>query len=197
MFISGPPDAPVIYQPLGAQSGGPRLVKITGARTLAAVVERADFGLASVGQHCTLFCAPVFAVDPKDPDQLIAADDVDQAMKVSRDGRSWDVDAKLTSLVTGEGEFLFSTASFGTQASAIAFHTTERRVVFVGTDSNGILMSSNEGRKWRRVPGGDRVPLITSFAFDENTGADLVSSFGRGLWRIEEHAGPMPGGASR
>jgi hypothetical protein len=185
MFISGTSEAPVIYQPL--TFGDPLLVKISGARTGMAVVEAADINLSSIGLHCTQFCAPVFAVDPLDATRLVAADDADQVMKVSRDGRSWQRDDLLTSLVTNGQEFLFSAFGFGTQASAIAFHTSRPGEILVGTDGHGIIATSNYGDSWHVVPGSEAIPLVTSFAFDENAGAVVVSSFGRGLWRLSNY----------
>jgi photosystem II stability/assembly factor-like uncharacterized protein len=184
IFVSGPPEAPVLYQPLTT----PVLVRITGARTEMAVVERADLGLDSIGQHCSFFCSPVFAVDPLDPDHLLAADEVAGAMKVSRDGRSWQVDTALTALVTSGSEFLFSTSRIGTQASALAFHPSRPGVELVGTDGNGIIASRDDGRSWRRLRGTGSIPEVTAFAFDERTDTVVVSSFGRGLWRLADLA---------
>jgi photosystem II stability/assembly factor-like uncharacterized protein len=183
IFVAGPADSPVLYQPL---SGGTHLVRITGVLQGVAQVEAADVGLSNVAGHCTEFCAPVFAVDPLDPNHLLVADDVDQVMKVSRDGHTWHSDPQLTELVTGAGEFLFSVLSFGTQASAIGFHPTREGIILVGTDGHGVIATRDGGTRWSRVRGTREIPEITAFAFDEEEETVNVSSFGRGLWKLPD-----------
>lgn len=189
IFVSGPVDDPVLYQPLFS-FGGPSLVRITGALRGAAVVEAADLGLASIGQHCPSFCAPVFAVDPLDSTHLLAADETDQVMKVSRDGRTWQIDQRLTDLVTAHGEFLFSSFNIGPQASVLAFHASREGEILVGTDGHGVLATMDGGHHWFALRGTRKIPIVTSFAFDEFDGSVIVSSFGRGLWRLPDLPAP-------
>jgi photosystem II stability/assembly factor-like uncharacterized protein len=182
IFVGGSADDPVLYQPLDS----PLLVRITGALSDQAVVEAADVGLSSIGAHCTEFCAPMFAVDPLDPNHLLAADANDGVMKVSRDGRTWQVDQRLTDLVTDHGEFLFATGTFGTQASALSFHPTRAGEILVGTDGHGVIKSLDGGRHWFALRGTQAIPLISSFAFDDGDASVIVASFGRGLWRLPD-----------
>lgn len=185
IFVAGPPDNPVLYQPLSG-AVATHLVRITGVLQGVAQVETADVGLRSVANHCTEFCAPVFAVDPLDPNHLLVADDVDEVMKVSRDGRTWQPDRQLTELVTARGEFLFAPFAFGSQASAIAFHPSRKGVILVGTDGHGVIATRDGGRRWSPVRGTRVIPEITAFAFDEEQELVNVSSFGRGLWSLPD-----------
>ncbi|HLQ62346.1 MAG TPA: hypothetical protein VK131_10820, partial [Candidatus Acidoferrales bacterium] len=198
--VAGPAASPTVYQgvlrpvlsPAVRAGGGPNkvgLVKITGVRTASATVTDADGGLSNVGTYCngqgTFVCPTVFGVDPGNPNHLIAPDADTQQMKVSTDGgASWTVDAMLTSLVTNGGQLLFNVPNVGVQAHSIFFDPNNGNHIFVGTDQNGIIASLNGGLTWVKLPGSDRIPVITSFFFDEVQNDILVSSYGRGLWKL-------------
>lgn len=186
--VAGPAASPTVYQAVSRPGNRTGLVKITGIRTGTATVTDADNGLQSIDSYCngqgTLVCPTVFGVDPSNPNHLIAPDAGTGQMKVSTDGgASWQVDSALTNLVTGGGQFMFSGGSFGT-VHAIAFDPNNGNHILVGTEQGGILASLNGGQTWVKLPGSEQIPAITSFFFDEVQNTILVSSYGRGLWKL-------------
>lgn len=165
----------------------------------------ADNGLNNIATFCfswgTFRCPVVFAVDPDTPDHLIAADAGTNEMKVSHDGGiTWKVDPVLTSLITGNGEFLFSQEYFPTfvsQAHVIAFDPNNPQRILIGTEAAGIIFSLDGGRTWDTVSGSRKVPNISSFFFENyliGGGRVLVSSYGRGLWQLDlpSNSSPAP-----
>ena len=141
-----------------------------------------NFG--GLGINPTMFAwYQVFAVDPRNPNHLIAPDVVNQAMMQTFDGGdTWSEIPQLTDQVTGNGRFLFRRGIFP-QVSAISFYPDDPNMVALGTWQNGIFLSTDRGATWTKVPQSERVPYITSF--DWRTAHDLVvSSYGRGLWRL-------------
>jgi photosystem II stability/assembly factor-like uncharacterized protein len=128
----------------------------------------------------------VLGIDPSDPMHLIAADRATQTMKVSIDGgASWRTDGKLTKLVTDDGKLSFDNPFVNSQAHVIAFDPVYSRSILVGTEASGILASRNGGATWFRVPHSRRIPAISDFFFDESAGLAFVSTYGRGLWKLD------------
>jgi hypothetical protein len=188
-YISGPAASPTIFQAITKPGGVVGLIKITGVGTGTVTVSNADTGLSNIGTYCmgagTFVCPTVFGVDPNNPLHLIAADVGSNQMKVSTDGgASWTVDSALTTLVTGNGEFLFSVPNVGVQAHAIFFDPANSNRILVGTEANGIIASLDGGQTWSPMFQSNQVPAITSFFFDEVQNNVLVSSYGRGLWKL-------------
>ena len=77
-FIAGEPSDPVIYQAVVRPSSPSDiigLIKITGVRTDKATITDADSGLNTIGAFVYMSWPyqPVFAVDPNNPNHLIAA----------------------------------------------------------------------------------------------------------------------------
>jgi hypothetical protein len=216
--VSGPPSAPVIFQAFrlpGRTAAGDlriglwRITGILGGTLHAEPVP--GIGLTADGRsapgsllaYSWIFIEPVvFAVDPRDPDHILAAD-VDGAggpmMRVTRDGgRRWDPDPLLTALLTG-GEFQFSTparpfdtrpwrppAGLAAQPRVITFDPGEPRRIFVGTEAAGVIYSEDSGAGWQVMPGSRPIPAITDFAFAG--GSVRVASYGRGLWTLRPPA---------
>jgi hypothetical protein len=87
-------------------------------------------------------------------------------------------------LVTGNGQFLFSVPNVGVQAHAIFFDPTNSNRILVGTEANGVIASLDGGLTWGSMFQSNQVPAITSFFFDEVQNNVLVSSYGRGLWKL-------------
>jgi hypothetical protein len=127
----------------------------------------------------------VMGVDPSNPMHLIAADRLTRRMKVSTDGgASWQTDAALTKLVTDNGKLAFDNPYVNSQAHVIAFDPTNAKRILVGTEASGILASRDGGATWFRVPQSRRTPAISDFFFDELDGFVVVSTYGRGLWKL-------------
>jgi len=210
----------VIYQTVRLP-GGTRdvdvrlgLARITGIRadgTFGTVTAglTGGMGLNSIGVfpmgEGTFRWPPVFAVDPHDPNHLIAADAGDRLMKVSTTaGETWNPDFRLTQLVTGFDittgleEFIFYITppenparmpGSTLQAHAIAFDPFRRGRILVGTEAAGIFLSDDGGMSWSAVPSSRQVTGIGMFFFRENSYTDpidtvYVATYGRGLWTL-------------
>jgi hypothetical protein len=189
-WIAGPPGNPTIYQAIQKPGNKIGLLRITGVLTSSATITSADTGLNSIGTYCmgqgTFVCPTVFGVDPNNALHLIAADAGTNQMKVSTDGgASWSVDSTLTALVTGLGQFRFNTPSgFGIQAHTIAFDPANGNRILVGTEAAGAIASLDGGATWTPLFQSGQVGAITSFVFDEVRSDVLMSSYGRGLWKL-------------
>jgi len=192
---------PVVYQPVllgGTPLGSGEVVglaRITGVRS-GRVIDTlvTGSGLGSIGTFSLgagSLWERVFAVDPVDPDHLIAADPTDGLMKVSRTGgATWQPDRLLTQLVTGDNEFRFAVSAnddparapgIGVQAHVIAFDPDQPARIVVGTEAAGIMYSLDDGESWSAVPGSRAVTAISSFFFGRGDSV-FVSTYGRGLW---------------
>jgi photosystem II stability/assembly factor-like uncharacterized protein len=181
---AGQTSAPTFY----VQDCCGRLFKIAGPIDPSAGLTEVDNGLQRVDQGA-------FAVDPADPNLLYASDSGAGRMMVSHDGgASWQPDTILTTLITHNGGFpytsllgysvarMFPLGQLG-QPSAIAFDPAGQTVL-VGTRTAGIFASLDGGVSWSEVPGSEQIPRAAGFFFDQRTGAIYVGSSGRGLWRI-------------
>ena len=66
-------------------------------------------------------------------------------------------------------------------------------MVAVGTWQSGMFVSGDNGAKWNKVPGSERMTRITSIEWRTPTEA-FISTYGRGLWRLKFEVGnPGPG----
>ena len=197
-FVSGSPANPTVYQGVLLPGGNVGLIQITGVRSASpatpASVINAGSGLTDIGTWYMgqgSWRSPlVFAVDPNDPQHLIAADIGANMMMVSTDGgTTWNPDNLLTNLVTSAGQFRFSQTTglpgIDTQAHAIAFDPTNGDRILVGTEQAGILGSLDGGATWGILPDSDIVPAVSSFFFDQVQNDVIASSYGRGLWKLD------------
>lgn len=194
-IVAGPSSAPTIYQPVrrpGTTAAGVARIGLVRVTNLygpgPAVVEAADRGLGSLGIFPTMFAwYPVLGVDPSNPDRLIAPDVDSGTMKRSFDGgRSWRVDEPLTRRVTEDGLYRFHVVGGGVGfplVHAIAFDPDNACHILVGTAQNGVIRSADGGAGWERVTRSKRIWNLSSFWFPPS-GPVLVSSYGRGLWKL-------------
>lgn len=194
-FVSGPASDPTIYQAVCASSCGnsapsTTLSRVTGVRSSSATVANASngtdrFGSYQDGEGAWLFQEPSIGVDPNNPLHLIAADTTTNSMVQSTDGgQTWTADAGLTNLVTGGGSLAFFVPNVGTQSHAIAWDPNDAHHILVGTESAGIIASFDGGQTWTKMIGSEKVTAVTSFFFDDIQHDILVSSYGRGLWKL-------------
>ncbi len=124
-----------------------------------------------------------WAVDPVDPTLLYAVSRNNQALfRSTSGGASWQPDATVTSLVTSGGYKWRSSA--GNQATSVAFDGFSDQVM-VGTLSNGIFASVDNGNNWLTVRGSKQIHRALDFVFDNVRDTAYVGSRGRGLWRID------------
>jgi hypothetical protein len=142
-----------------------------------------NFG--SIGVFPTEFAwYEVFAPDPSNPQHIIAADALNNKMMRSLNGGDdWFEMTQLTSLVTESGALKFKDGRL-TNVSCISFNPDYPQMVLVGTRNAGIFFSWNNGVYWEKIPGSERIPEVSSFYF-ENNNRVWVSSYGRGLWKLE------------
>jgi photosystem II stability/assembly factor-like uncharacterized protein len=193
LHVAGLPDRPVLYQAVirpGQTDNGARrlgLIRIDDLYLPAGWRVRAadGGGFGGVGLFPGMFpWVPVLAVHPTEPDRLIMADIQANAVKASDDGgRTWYPLAALTSLVTTGSGNVFERLTFPVVTS-LAFDPDSRCHVLAGTWHGGIAQTNDGGSRWRIVPGSEQIWNISSFHFSP-LGPVFISSYGRGLWRLE------------
>jgi hypothetical protein len=140
----------------------------------------------SLGVRATEFdWHAVYGVDPRDARFIIAPDIRNGVVKVTRDGGAiWTTDAELTDLVTGGGSLLMYDGQYHMQVTDIAFDPFHPQRVFVATRDAGIIVSNDGGANWSRIPASESILYATGFGFQQDRTV-YVSSYGRGLWKIE------------
>ena len=193
LVVGGTGEASVIYAPATRTDGsiglwrvtdlfdsGPHTAEFADGRTITN-----DPPAISLVRHGRQFQWPsMFAASALDPDRLLAVDVQDEVLKWSEDGgKTWVEDRPLTDLITGNGQFAL--LRYGqTSVSTIHFDPTDASRIFIGTDANGIFITLDGGKVWRKVPNSEQVPLVTSFFVDELRDKVFVGSFGRGVWEM-------------
>ena len=174
---SGPAGNPTFYLNLG---GG--LNRLSGPlppsppTAAPATLTPINTGLESVGP---------WAVDPSNPSLLYAASrgaTKNGMYRSTNGGQSWQLDSTLTSLVTGGGTYKWNSNTWGFQVTGVGFDP-DTDTVLVGTRSNGIYASVDNGNSWIYLRGSrERITWARNFFFDANNA--YVSSRGHGLWKI-------------
>jgi hypothetical protein len=190
IIFAGPPANSTAYQGVrrpGNLPNGGRPYGLMRIRNIAgtASVGRADSaGIGSLGILPTMFAwYMAFGADPNNENDLIAPDVENGEMKYSVDGGAiWYPMPQLTAAVTDTGKFLFEIFQFP-MASTIAFDPYDSCHILVGTAQNGVTRSTNGGATWSRIAHSEAMSYITSFYFPP-TGTIWVSTYGRGLWRL-------------
>jgi photosystem II stability/assembly factor-like uncharacterized protein len=151
----------------------------------ASVYYPAMNGFGGIGINPTMFAwYQVFGIDPKDSRYIIAPDVINEKMMQTSDGGdNWTEIAALTALVTDGGRYQFRNSIFP-HASAVSYYADDPNMVAVGTHENGIMLSSDHGATWTKVPGSEQATYITSLEWRSATDV-IVSTYGRGLWRLK------------
>ncbi len=191
LAIGGSLANPTVFQGFkvsGALPNGGTPYGLTRVERIATTprIERADsVGIGAFGVLKTMFAFyTVYGVSTRDPNRLIAPDVRDNVMKFSRDGgRTWQSYPQLTSAVTDNGRFLFAVRD-EPLASVIAFDPYDSCHIIVGTHQRGFLRSTDGGSAWTALTGSAGITYPTSVYFPAK-GAPIVSSYGRGLWKLQ------------
>lgn len=129
---------------------------------------------------------PIYGVDPNDPNFVIAPDVVNgRVWKSTTGGDTWFPDDTLTDHVTqGRRLLLYDDSAYRLQLTEIAFSPYERNLILVGTRDAGVIYSEDRGNTWQTIPGSEAMRYVTGFFFTP-TGQVYVSTYGRGLWKID------------
>ncbi len=189
---------PVIYAPFRGNKTRPDGGQIIGLLRFTDVfrstVDNYDDGdliylsqNGSLGRRFTEFdWHAVYGVDPKNPHFIIAPDIYNNRIMVSRDsGLHWEIDKNLTREVTKNNTLLlYDEHPTRMQVTRISFDPYHRDHIYVGTRDAGIILSTDGGSTWNVIPNTNRISYITSFFFGPRGDTVIVSSYGRGLWKI-------------
>ena len=129
----------------------------------------------------------VFGVDPRDPHFIIAPDVYNNKVLVSHDsGLSWKTDHNLTREVTKNNTLLlYDDNVTRVQVTCISFDPYNADRIYVGTRDAGVIHSTDAGKTWSTIPNSNRILYITNFFFESNGDTIIVSTYGRGLWKIQ------------
>ena len=127
----------------------------------------------------------VYAVDPRDPNFIIAPDIINGVVKVTADGgATWTTDTALTGLVTERGRLMMYDDEGHMQVTHIAFDPFNSNRILVGTRDAGIMYSTDHGARWRKIGISERALYVTGFAFKSSGWPVYASTYGRGLWKL-------------
>ncbi len=143
-------------------------------------------GNGSLGVRATEFdWQAVFGAHLKDWRFVIAPDIVAGDVKITRNGGdTWTTHANLTAEVTRNGRFiLYDANQYRMQVTHIGFDPYRDDRILVGTRDAGVICSNDGGNTWGQVRGSERMLYVTGFQFRPD-GTTVVSTYGRGLWKI-------------
>ena len=111
-------------------------------------------------------------------------------VKVSRNGGgSWITDDNLTNELTRKGKLLYGGDEYRIQITQISFDPYNQNRILIGTRDAGIIISEDGGYNWSTIPHSAVIQYITNFFFKHNN-IVVVSSYGRGLWKIDLNGYP-------
>ncbi len=209
--VSGPPSDPTLTQPyLDATptSNGQRVVKLLSVHHLSATggIAGVRSSCPATSTNCTIVPAmrgfgglgvtpanmpwyEVYAVDPNDPNRIIAPDVIDGTMKRTiNGGDDWTEIPGLADLVTDRGAYRFSlrgaTRSFP-DVSAVSICPWNSDRVLLGTRQGGAFSSLDGGTHWAPVTSSAQIRLATSIYWLPGCASAYMATFGRGIFRID------------
>jgi photosystem II stability/assembly factor-like uncharacterized protein len=213
--MSGPADNPSMIAPFDS-GNGLGLLRIdnafdgtSGNETIQPIALPTGCTLGTYGAQ---YVAPLvsFGVDPADPNFIIIPDVGNGTMWITDNGgTTWTPRDDLLNLITDNGAYNFSLSSQirswlemqNSQVSSITFDPRSSKRILIGTAEAGVVYSPDHGATWKKIDGSERIPYVTSFAFNQTIpGEAKVSSYGRGLWTVSlditaqrpDGSGPRP-----
>ena len=152
----------------------------------------------------------IFGADPNNPNRVYASHLSGpkgvQMIRSTDGGTTWQVDAGLTALMDGNGDFQMQTAvgagatSFTqfqgyVQPTLVAFDPEDANTIVAGGRDSGVFLSRNGGLNWSlltdpRTPNTSGIPHLPRpfFAYFDHEPAGSIRIYigtqGRGMWRI-------------
>ena len=199
----GAGDHTIVYQAfptsVPASTSG-KLMRIEfsgGTSTVGFPVMGGGFGALAFNRLMGRAWYPVFAVDHMMPDHLIAADIVTERMMKSTNGAvTFDEMTTLTNDLKDNNRLLFRAdvpdfANALPLVTAISYHPVDPSQILLGTTEGGIFYSGDRGLTWGKIGGSDPATYVTSFFWESLTSV-YVSTFGRGIWHLENHPIALP-----
>jgi hypothetical protein len=195
--VAGPTTNPTLIQPYSA---GPRssdgrdqvrLVLLSGFISEGGRRRRARYALMNdfggLGVTSTAFASYwVFAADPTDPARIIAVDDLNGDVRKSMDGGdNWTSIPDLARLTTLGGRIRFSIPGNGPNISTISICPYNNSRLLMGTRQGGAYFSFDGGDSWTAVSDSDPIVYATSIFWLDGCAAAYMSTYARGIWRIE------------
>lgn len=195
--VAGPATKPTLVQ---AYDAGPRadglsqvhllrVSRFTGASP-ARLTYGAMRGFGGLGVTGTEFAwYEVFAVDPANPARIIAPDVLQGDVRRSLNGGDdWTPISGLDDLVTHGGDYMFSIrngARMHPLISTISICPDNSSRVLIGTQQGGAYFSYDGGTNWMPVTGSEPIVFATSIWWLDGCAAAYMSSYARGIFRID------------
>jgi hypothetical protein len=132
---------------------------------------------------------PVFAVDPSDPNRLIAPDTGNSDIRQSTNGGwSWRPISGLADQIDQHGAYEFSLPAWGElspNASVISICPEDGQRVLIGTRQGGTYFSFDGGTTFSPVAGSGPIQFAVSVFWLPGCAAAYVGTWGRGIYRID------------
>lgn len=137
---------------------------------------------------------PIFGVDPHDPHFIIAPDVYNNKIMISQDGGlTWNTDYNLTKEVTKNNTLLlYDGSETRLQVTCISFDPYNWNRIYIGTRDSGIIYSLDAGRTWSTIPNSEKILYVTNIFFEPHGDTLIISTYGRGLWKILTWGAAIP-----
>lgn len=142
-----------------------------------------DGGIARVGGSGGFLSNSVVAVNPSNPNHLLACEVNTGRLKVSNNGgHKWSEVTNFTNTYTDSGRYALKSANGSFGIWSIEFSPFDPQIVLLGTVARGVFISRDGGATWSRL-NADGMFMVTDFYW-KNAREVFVSTYGRGLFRI-------------
>ena len=187
---AGEDDPTIVYQPY-QEGGGPLgLMRFKYSPGLVDLFEPLMSGFGSLALNRTMpsVIYPLYDVTRDTGLHVIAADE-HTVMRSTNSGDSWTEIPGLKDLLLDESKLQFQARLVNNGflmplVTAISFFPSDPSQVLIGTSEGGIYHSYDRGLTWGRIDGSRGATAVTQF-FWASLNTVYVSTFGRGLWRLE------------
>ncbi len=180
-----------IYMPIQNELGNQVFVKIIAdLTTLTATTFMPRFGgFLRLGYQ--QWEIPVFAVNPANPEHIVAPDVGTNTLKQSVDGgNNWTEIPGLSSRIINSGLYKFSNIGGGCFITSVGF-SPNGEIIVVGTVLNGIFYSLNRGSSWEQLEGSSGTlkniyqPYFKQSGIGDTHYDIYFPTHGRGIWKVQ------------